>query len=328
MDAAPLAISVVIPTHNRRELLARLLASLERQTLPACAYEVLIVHNHTDDGTEAMARAWCERQSFAARYFRKDYKGPARSRQFGAGVAQGTYVAFIDDDCMATPAWLSAGQAGFAHDGDARQDQTVGLVQGATSPMPGQPRPFLSKTIEITGPTVFFETCNIFYLKAAFEQVGGFSDDFIDRFYGEDTDLGWKLTQAGFARRFASDALVHHEIFQVTLYKWLAEPLYFRNLPALVKKYPALRQHMYLRYFISKDSFLFNLLPLALALLPWLGFWAPLVTLPYFIERYRNGSHVGRFGFRVLRALSGVARGAFTWWALVSGSVRARALLL
>lgn len=326
MAEGGILVAVVIPTHHRRALLERLLESLAAQSLAPDAFEVIIVHNHTEDGTEAMAREWCGRQPFAARYFRKNYKGPARSRDFGARAARGRYVAFIDDDCVASPQWLSAGLAAFENPQPG--GPTVGLVQGATLPMPGQPRPFLSKTIEIPEATVFYETCNIFYLRSAFEQVGGFSDDFIDRFYGEDTDLGWKTLQAGFATRFAAQALVHHEIFHVSLYKWLAEPLHFKNLPALVKKYPALRQHMYRRYFISKDSFLFNLLPLAVLLLPVAGGYALLITLPYFVERYRNGGHISKVHFRILRSLSGVVRGAFAWWALLRGSLRARAFLL
>ncbi len=319
-DGSPL-VSVVIPTHTRRELLARLLATLERQSLPADGYEVLIVHNHTDDGTEALARDWCARQPFAARYFRCGFNGPARSRDFGAREAQGRFIAFIDDDCIASEGWLQAGAAAF-------DDETVGLVQGRTTPMPGQPRPFLSKTIDIPAPTVFFETCNIFYRRSAFLAVGGFSEDFIDRFYGEDTDLGWKLTGAGFERRFAADALAHHEIFHVSLYRWLAEPLYFVNLPYLVRKYPALRQHFYRDYFVSKDSALFHLLPASLLLALAAGPLGLLLSAPYFVERYRSGGHVGRPHVRVLRALAGVPRGAFCWWALVRGSWRARTLLL
>jgi GT2 family glycosyltransferase len=328
MEASGILVTVVIPTHNRRDLLARLLASLEAQTLDSASYEVIIVHNHTPDGTESMAGEWCGRQAFAARYFRKNYPGPARSRDFGARAARGQFLAFIDDDCVATPQWLAAGLAAFDAPHPQHDGQPVGLVQGATLPMPGQPRPLLSKTIDIPGPTVFFETCNIFYSRAAFARVGGFSPDFLDRFYGEDTDLGWKLVQAGYATRFAAGALVHHEIFRVSVYRWLAEPLHFRNLPYLVKKYPALRGHMYMRYFISRDSCLFNLLPLALAMLPLLGGYALLLTAPYFVERYRNGGHVQKVHLRVLRALAGVPRGAFSWWALAGGSYRAGALLL
>jgi len=327
MMEGALLVTVVIPTHNRCRLLARLLASLSAQTLDPGQFEVIVVHNHTDDGTEAMARQWCDVQPFRARYFRKAYSGPARSRAFGASLAQGACMAFIDDDCEATPDWLRCGVAAFAEGTDAGET-TVGLVQGSTLPMPGQRRPFLSKTIDIPGPTVFYETCNIFYRRSAFEAVGGFSEDFLDRFYGEDTDLGWKLVQAGYAGRFAPAARVHHEIFHVSLYQWLTEPLHFRNLPHLVKKYPRLREHMYMRYFISRDSLLFNLLPLALLLAPVAGPAALALTLPYFAERYRNGGHVRQLHFRLLRACAGVPRGAFAWWALVRGSWRAKALLL
>lgn len=325
-EALPL-VSVVIPTHNRRELLARLLASLSAQTLASEHYEVIVVHNYTDDDTEAMARVWCDAQPFAARYFRKNYNGPARSRDFGAGEARGSHIAFIDDDCVATPGWLTAGLAAF--DAPlAPGTKPIGVVQGATSPMPGQARPLLPKTIDIPLPTIFFETCNIFYLRSAFEKLGGFSEDFIDRFYGEDTDLGWKVTQGGYASRFAQEARVHHEIFKVSLYRWLAEPRHFVNLPYLVKKYPAMRDKMYLRYFISKDSCLFNLLIVALLLAPLLGAYALLLALPYPIERYRSGSDFGRLHLRIGRVLMGAVRAAVSWWALVRGSVRARALLL
>lgn len=316
--------SVVIPTHNRRLLLERLLRSLEAQTLPADSFEVLIVHNHTPDGTEEMAREWCARQTFKARYFQKNYKGPTRSREFGARTAEGRHVVFIDDDCIATPRWLEEGLAAFDAKG---KDHPIGLVQGMTTPMPGQPQRFPFKTINIVEPTVFFETCNIFYLKDAFEAVGGFSEDFLDRFYGEDTDLGWKVTQQGFAAGFAPGALAHHEVFQVSLRQWLAEPLHFKNLPYLVKKYPALRERMFARYFLTRDTCFFNFLWLALLLSP-LSAWAGLLALPYFIERLRGGSHVGGWKLRILRVIAGLPRNLFMWWALARGSVRARTVLL
>jgi GT2 family glycosyltransferase len=320
-------VSVVVPTHDRRHLLERLLQSLAGQTLDASQYEVIVVHNHTGDGTEEFAREWCARQAFAARYERKDFNGPARSRDFGARAAKGRYVAFIDDDCVATPDWLAAGVAAFTPACD-EQGRTVGFVQGPTTPMPGQPRPPLSKTIDIPRASIFYETCNMFYLRSAFEQVGGFSADFIDRFYGEDTDLGWKMAQAGFALRFAPRALVHHEIFRVTLKQWLAEPLHFRNLPHLVAKYPGLRRHMYLGYFVSKDSCLFNVMLLGFLLLPVAGLPAALLALPFFAERWRNGAHIRAPHYRLLRALAGAVRGAFAWWALARGSLSARAFLL
>jgi GT2 family glycosyltransferase len=326
MSDSDLLVTVVVPTHHRCQLLRRLLASLAAQTLSASTFEVIVVHNYTDDGTEALATAWCSTQPFAAFYFRKNYNGPARSRDFGARMARGRYIAFIDDDCVATPGWLAAGVAAF--DGRIADEPEIGLVQGPTLPMPGQPRPLLSKTIEIPQPTVFFETCNMFYRKAAFEALGGFSEDFIDRFYGEDTDLGWKVVEGGWSSRFAPEALVHHEVFKVSLLKWLSEPRFFINLPYLVRKYPALRQHMFKRYFVSKDSCLFNLLPLAVLCAPFAGGWSVLLTLPYFVQRYLSGDHMPAVHLRLARALMGVPRNGIAWWVLLQGSLRSRSFLL
>lgn len=323
---APPRVSVIIPTHGRKNLLARLLCSLERQSLDVDGYEVIIVHNHTPDGTEEMAQSWCQRQRFQARYFRKNYPGPTRSRQFGASVASGSFLAFIDDDCVATTDWLASGLSGFEIDG--RGSARIGLVQGMTLPVPTQVQTFPCKTICIERPTVFFETCNIFYRREVFAAVGGFSEDFLDRFYGEDSDLGWKVIGHGYQTVFSEKALVYHEVFRVSFYKWLIEPLFFKNLPYLVKKHPALRQHMFYRYFLTLETCLFNTLFLALLLAPFSLPGAAVVTLPYLGARYASGGHVGGVSQRLARVILGVPRGLVMWWALVTGSIRARSFLL
>jgi GT2 family glycosyltransferase len=332
---AEIIVSVVIPTHDRHALLERLLASLERQTLDPARFETIIVHNYTPDGTEEMARRWCERHGDRAQYHRRDFKGPARSRDLGARTARGRYIAFIDDDCVATPGWLEAGLAAFAAAGASgpvpsppHSARTLGLVQGRTLPMPGQPHPFVSKTINIDAPTCYFETCNIFYPKEVFLAVGGFSHDLLDWFSGEDTDLGWKVVEHGYATGFAPAALVNHEIFRVSISKWLVAPLIFRNLPRLVRLHPRMRQHLYHRWFLSRDSCLFNAFLLALVLLPFFPLAAAAVALPYLFVRYAGGGHVGGPLPRIARILAGIPRAAVTWWALANASIRARTLVL
>jgi len=323
-------VTVVIPTHGRRELLARLLASLERQTLDPALFEVIVVHNYTPDGTEEMARDWCARQPFKASYHRKAYDGPTRSRDFGARHGSGRYLAFIDDDCVAGPDWLKTGLRAFEQaeqgGGDRRE---VGVVQGRTMPMPGAHPRFLVRTVRVEQQSIYFETCNIFYSRRVFEDVGGFSEDFLNQFSGEDTDLGWKTVESGYRVVFAPEALVHHEVFRVTYMQWLREPLLlFKNLPYIAKKYPRMRRHMYRRYFFSRDTCLFNLLlagVLAGFYSPWIGV---ALAAPYFVQRYRSGGHVGGVMNRLARVCFGVPRSILTWWALARGSIRARSLLL
>ena len=97
MTTEGVLVSVIVPTHHRNALLTRLLESLSKQTLDASRFEVHIVHNYTPDGTEEMARAWCEAQPFRAFYYRRNHNGPTRSRAFGAQLATGRVPSFIDD---------------------------------------------------------------------------------------------------------------------------------------------------------------------------------------------------------------------------------------
>src|SRR5262249_59401994 len=90
-------VSVVVPTHGRRAMLERLIASLQAQVYPAGKFEIIVVHNWTADGTEELVTSLTRHISFIA-YYRKNNRSPTPSRQFGAQIARGTIVAFIDDD--------------------------------------------------------------------------------------------------------------------------------------------------------------------------------------------------------------------------------------
>ncbi len=330
--AAGLRVSVIVPTHARAALVMRLLESLAGQTLAPAAYEVIVVHNFTDDGTESLVRDWCAQQPFVARYFRKDYKGPARSRDFGARTANAAVVAFIDDDCVAGPQWLAEGLAAFDHGGQPHVASTASgqpaLVQGRTLALAQRPARFPYRTIQIEQSSIFFETCNIFYDRAVFLHIGGFSPDFLDAYFGEDTDLGWKLVSAGHPAVFAPAAVVRHEVHEVSLAHWMFEPARFGRLPDLVRRYPALRRHMMWRYFFSRETLLFNGFVLALLvclLSPAIG---GVLLLAYCIARYRTGAHVGSPALRVARVVMGVPRGAVAWWSMLRGSLHSRTLLL
>ena len=316
-------VSIVIPTHCRPQLLLRLLDSLASQTLSPDQFEILVVHKYTDDGTEESVQRWVEAHSVHIEYHKKNYPGPGGSRDFGARKAKGEFIAFIDDDCIASPGWLEQGIAAFTSD-------NVGLVQGKTLPMPGQQRYLLEKTMDIEKPSIFFETCNIFYRRKVFMEVDGFSMEFLEAISGEDTDLGWKVKRAGFDIAFCREAVVYHEVFKVSYWRWLKEPLLlFKNIHYLTKKFPELRDYMYARYFLTMDTALFHSFLLGMFVIlfvdTFIGF---IITGPYFINRYRNGSHMKNPFLKLMRIFFGLPRAFLMWWALVIGSIRSRNILL
>jgi len=334
-NSSRVRISIIVPTHKRRRYLIRLLDSLKAQTCDYRSFEVIVVHNYTPDGTEQAVAGWIKNNALAIRYFRKNNRSPAASRDFGARIASGEYLGFIDDDCVATENWIQSAIDLFDRENSGAMNHvkedgmsSLGLIQGRTLPMPDQPRHLLEKTVHVDRQSPFFENCNIFYTKEAFSCVGGYSEEFLEKFYGEDTDLGWKVQQAGFRKAFCPEALVHHEVFSVSLLQWLREPTYFRNLPYLVRKYPPLRDYMHARYFLLKDTMLFYGVVIGLIVSPLSVWLAILFALPYLIYRYRNGGRYRSPLVKAARAILGIPRTMVMCATLAIASIRSKSVLL
>ncbi len=319
MSVAHPFVSVIVPTHARCRLLERQLRALTAQDWPHDRTEIIVVHNHTDDGTEQMVARLAAGSPVPIHYHRTQFSGPGPSRQFGAEHARGDILAFTDDDCEATPGWIAAG---------ARAIGTgLAVVQGRTIPNPGQPRQLLEKTVAVLGPSPFFETCNIFYDAAAFRTVGGFPEEFRERFYGEDTALGWAVRRAGYSTGFAADALVHHEVFRVTFMEWLMAPRTMRHWPELVRAYPEIRKDLFLGMFLSPLTAAFDLFMVGIigALLHKAFL---LLTLPYIALRFLDRGRLTNPVHLVARLLFGLPRATIMAGVLLGASVRARSFVL
>ena len=86
------AVSVILPTYNRRELLPRALASVLGQTRPPD--EVMVVDDGSTDETERLVR----RDFSEVRYLRQENRGVAAARNHGIQEARGEWLAFLDSD--------------------------------------------------------------------------------------------------------------------------------------------------------------------------------------------------------------------------------------
>src|SRR5262249_40164696 len=87
--------TVVIATHNRRELLARSLAALAEQTVPPASLDVVVVDDGSADGTSEWLGTL--RPPFTLRSFRQTNQGPAAARNRGIEAARGAVILFLDD---------------------------------------------------------------------------------------------------------------------------------------------------------------------------------------------------------------------------------------
>jgi glycosyltransferase involved in cell wall biosynthesis len=96
-------VSIVIPTHNRKESLLRALRSLVGQSTPAERYEVVVVDDGSTDGTGDLT--WDE-FPFVVRYRRQENMGAPQARNAGALCSSAPVLVFVDDDMEAAPAMI------------------------------------------------------------------------------------------------------------------------------------------------------------------------------------------------------------------------------
>ncbi len=87
--------TVVIPTHNRADDLARAFESLAQQTFTN--FEVIVGDNESTDHTPEVIEKY--KKNFAIKHiYEKNWGGPARPRNNGIKAARGQWVCFLDSD--------------------------------------------------------------------------------------------------------------------------------------------------------------------------------------------------------------------------------------
>ena len=161
-----------------------------------------------------------------------------------------------------------------------------------------------------------------------FRSLGGFPEDFRERFYGEDTALGWEAKAAGYRAGFAADALVYHEVFAISLRAWMLEPRRMRHWPFLARAYPALRRELILGVFLNRLTATFDLFVIGLLGGGLLHPALLLLTVPYLVLRFLDGGRFRRPHLLLARFIFGLPRAAILATVLLGSSIRARSLVI
>lgn len=100
-------VSVLIPTHNRRDLLGRTLDSLAAVRVPAgVSVELVVVANNCTDGTEHLVTERAVAMPFPTRAVSEPAPGLNNARNCGVAEAAGDWLAFLDDDVWVSDGWL------------------------------------------------------------------------------------------------------------------------------------------------------------------------------------------------------------------------------
>jgi glycosyltransferase involved in cell wall biosynthesis len=133
--ADPPAISVVVPTRGRPEILLRCLASILACEYPAGRRELIVADNAPSDSRTREAVESSYRDDEAVRYVLAPRPGSASARNDGIAAASGEIVACTDDDIVVDAHWLAELARGFASPDVAC---VTGLIMGAEFDTPAQ----------------------------------------------------------------------------------------------------------------------------------------------------------------------------------------------
>lgn len=320
-DPPEARVAVVVSSRDRSARLPRLIAALERQTLPSSAFEVVIVDDGSRDDTPAVLERLKATSPLRITVRRTPGSGPAAGRNVGWRSTACPVVAFTDDDCVPDPCWLENGLSAFGPGGV--------LVIGRTRP-PADQRQLARQPFSLvldTSSARFFESCNAFYARADLLKVGGFDERF-RRPSGEDADLGLRMLVAGVEDRFAPGAVVEHDVRSRSALQAAREATRWEDLPLVVKGRRWARRRLVHRWIFWKPSHPSAVL--AVAGLAAAVRWRPAVVLTGPWLRYRTVVEpVGTDGVQRVANLPGALLVDCTEvLTMARGSLRHRTLLL
>jgi glycosyltransferase involved in cell wall biosynthesis len=203
-SALPL-VSVIVPVWNDLAGIEQCLAALRLQSYPHSRLQIIVVDNGSTDGS-------CEcAQSFSGvTVLREPEPGSYAARNAGLAHAQGTYVAFLDSDCVPDRRWVEqavtfamrhsnlgvlAGRVTVAN-GDRSSPSAAALYERMFS---------FNQKANAEGGTCI--TANWLSPKTILDSFGGFDATLKS---GGDSKLSREISQAGHSVLYSDAMIVHH----------------------------------------------------------------------------------------------------------------------
>jgi len=207
----PPELSVIVPSHNRRELLRACLESFERQTAPPDTFEVIVVLDGSTDGTAEVLSGFAP--SFPLTVLTQPRAGASAARNAGAVDARGRVLLFIDDDMVASPSLVDA------HLMVHRAQEGIAGVGVIETRIPADADRFAQLRAEawrahyehllvrrLSYLDCYSGNCSVSHSR--FDEVGGFT---VDLPVLNDFEFAYRLDGAGARFVFVPDAVVTEE---------------------------------------------------------------------------------------------------------------------
>ncbi|WP_169973312.1 glycosyltransferase family 2 protein [Tautonia rosea] len=242
-------LSVVIPTHNGRNLLPACLESLRVHRPEGLHLEVIVVDDASLDGSAD----WVKAHAPEVRLIRLERNGGfCVAANAGIAAARGSIIQLLNNDAEVCEGWAEAGLAPFE---DAHVGSVAPLVLVRSQPdrvdsagdcyaffgwpsKRGHRQPAERWRVEPSGEVFGASASSAFYRAEALRKVGPFDPSYGS--YYEDVDLAFRLRWAGYRCVFEPECRILHDVSATydhgnpSLHRRMAknaEALFWSNLP-------------------------------------------------------------------------------------------------
>lgn len=245
-NLAPIQLSVIIPTCNRKSLLRQALESLVAQGLPGDAYEVIVVDDGTPGGVEELLELSLP---YRLTILKQQNSGATSARNRGAQHSQGEVLVFLDDDIAIHPGGLAAL---LAH---CQQNENTVYLGALTLPDDLQRKSIFARLSPDARPVsggdepISFQFCTTgllgvrrkdFFAQGMFQNpTGGWPN-------WDDVDFGYRLSQEGYQFMRCTHAVGEHHDYAMLSLEASCERLYraSQSAVALFRRHPELQRQI------------------------------------------------------------------------------------
>jgi glycosyltransferase involved in cell wall biosynthesis len=220
-------VSVIVPTFNSEGTLKKCLQSIRDQIYSNV--EVLVIDSYSSDSTVEIAKA------FDAEVLLRRC-GRSGARNYGAEMASGLFVLFVDSDQELTARVVS----------ECVEKCLVESAEAVIIPEESLTRDFLSECRKMEksfhAGNELFEAPR-FFKKDAFRALGGYD---VSLTFGEDLDLYQRAQKEG-CKTVRVEAWILHDEGRLDMKKIVIRALYYgKSMPFLFKKNASLATRRYL----------------------------------------------------------------------------------
>ena len=215
-------ISVIIVNYNARYFLKNCICSILSADM-AKNMEIIVVDNNSKDGSCGML----DKDFPHIKYIKNSSNvGFGKANNIGVGLAQGEYILILNPDTMLTETTLSD-MLRFSEEQHNFGAAGVQFMDGSGKYLPESKRNFPDIKVagaKLLGYSKYYYANHIakddigeidiltgafmFIKKEVYDKIGGFDEDFF--MYGEDIDLSFRISKAGYKNFYVGTNKVLH----------------------------------------------------------------------------------------------------------------------